>query len=328
MAEFNNLTPITRREQFLQDIADGTVDKTPITREEWFLAQIADAVHSGGGGSSLPSYTSADKGKGLFLAEDAEHPTAQTIVSEQTVSVTSESGLSGVAITHTGEIVNGETYTMTVNGVSESVTASAMLDSVVCILAITGGSAVISSGDGTDYTFTALTDGYVPIEGTYTISLTKSVPSVAPAWTNALPAVTEEDDGDVLTVVDGAWDKATPSGGGVAIIEGESSLLGDDLTTGYSDILAMYDGEGPVILHLLLDQDGEYVADASMLLNRDFVSDGNDGYLKIFTAVYANSFRGLDALLKVLSYQITIDEQNNTAVLTKIVKEINFAGIS
>lgn len=29
-----------------------------------------------------------------------------------------------------------------------------------------------------------------------------------------LPTVTSDDNGDVLTVVDGAWDKATPSGGG------------------------------------------------------------------------------------------------------------------
>ena len=30
-----------------------------------------------------------------------------------------------------------------------------------------------------------------------------------------LPAVTSEDNGDVLTVVNGVWDKAAPSGGGV-----------------------------------------------------------------------------------------------------------------
>ena len=29
-----------------------------------------------------------------------------------------------------------------------------------------------------------------------------------------LPAVTDADDGDVLTVVNGSWDKAAPSGGG------------------------------------------------------------------------------------------------------------------
>lgn len=116
MAEFNNLTPITRREQFLQDIADGTVDKTPITREEWFLAQIAEAVAHGGGGGGLPSYEASDDGKFLGLVQQM--------------------------------VMDGEP------------------------------------------------------------------PSVAPAWTTVLPSVTDADNGDVLTVVDGAWDKAAPSGGG------------------------------------------------------------------------------------------------------------------
>ena len=41
---------------------------------------------------------------------------------------------------------------------------------------------------------------------------------------NTLPAVTADDNGDVLTVVEGAWGKATPSGGGafvVTITDGE-----------------------------------------------------------------------------------------------------------
>ena len=43
-----------------------------------------------------------------------------------------------------------------------------------------------------------------------------------------LPAVTNEDNGDVLTVVNGVWDKAAPSGGGGAlIVHGEA-----DETTG------------------------------------------------------------------------------------------------
>lgn len=33
-----------------------------------------------------------------------------------------------------------------------------------------------------------------------------------------LPAVTADDNGDVLTVVNGAWDKAAPSGGGVMFV--------------------------------------------------------------------------------------------------------------
>lgn len=35
---------------------------------------------------------------------------------------------------------------------------------------------------------------------------------------SSLPAVTSDDNGDVLTVVDGAWDKASPSGGGNFVV--------------------------------------------------------------------------------------------------------------
>ena len=35
---------------------------------------------------------------------------------------------------------------------------------------------------------------------------------------SSLPAVTSEDNGDVLTVVEGAWDKASPSGGGNFVV--------------------------------------------------------------------------------------------------------------
>lgn len=94
MAEFNNLTPITRREQFLQDIADGTVDKTPITREEWFLAQIAEAVAHGGGGG-LPSYTSADIDKVLSVKQLVVDENVPWLAEQ---SVTLESGNSLVTV--------------------------------------------------------------------------------------------------------------------------------------------------------------------------------------------------------------------------------------
>ena len=45
-----------------------------------------------------------------------------------------------------------------------------------------------------------------------------------------LPAVTSDDNGDVLTVVNGAWDKAAPSGGGGVLW---CNYSGDDIA-GYS----------------------------------------------------------------------------------------------
>ena len=43
----------------------------------------------------------------------------------------------------------------------------------------------------------------------------EDITGVAVNGSDALPTVTAEDNGDVLTVVEGAWAKAAPSGGGV-----------------------------------------------------------------------------------------------------------------
>ena len=44
---------------------------------------------------------------------------------------------------------------------------------------------------------------------------------------SSLPAVTSDDNGDVLTVVEGAWDKAAPGGGGgsVLLIHNDNNVL-------------------------------------------------------------------------------------------------------
>lgn len=68
--------------------------------------------------------------------------------------------------------------------------------------------------------------------------------------TSPLPDVTADDNGDVLTVVEGAWDKATPSGGGgnVAIIEGTLDQSTGVATASYSEIgNAISAGKLPVL---------------------------------------------------------------------------------
>lgn len=65
-----------------------------------------------------------------------------------------------------------------------------------------------------------------------------------------LPSVTTDDNGDVLTVVSGAWAKATPSGGGG--VEFINSTHSDDVYTldkTYNEISAMVEGgKLPVII--------------------------------------------------------------------------------
>ena len=70
------MEPITRKELILSG-----EDIEPVTRLEHFLKEAA-----GGGGSGLPEYTSADKGKVLTVGEGEGSETI-VIVPEQSVTV-------------------------------------------------------------------------------------------------------------------------------------------------------------------------------------------------------------------------------------------------
>lgn len=125
-----NLEPRTIKENLL-----GLIGKNPYaeprpakTREECFLADIAE---NGGGGSSLPPYTSADKGKALTVADVPNPPSVQTLIPEQIVTTDTETTILGQTV-YKGDIVNADTsniedsyeYTLTVDGTDYYITFS------------------------------------------------------------------------------------------------------------------------------------------------------------------------------------------------------------
>lgn len=173
------------------------------------VIEIKDLVESGGGGggSSLPSYTSADEGKVLGLAEDAEHSTTETIVPEQSVTIVD----TDVSVEVEEELVLGETYTFTVNDVVQSLECVQLGPvSIGVQFENDSGEYSIAQGGG-DISFLADDpDTGDAIPGTYIVSLTKSVPSVAPAWVGGVPDYSAASDGDVLTIVDGVPTWVTP----------------------------------------------------------------------------------------------------------------------
>lgn len=65
-----------------------------------------------------------------------------------------------------------------------------------------------------------------------------------------LPAVTSEDNGDVLTVVNGAWDKAAPSGGGAFAVSVPYSAEVWTMNKTWAEISAAFIAGRPVIVHV------------------------------------------------------------------------------
>lgn len=84
---------------------------------------------------------------------------------------------------------------------------------------------------------------------------------------SSLPTVTSDDNGDVLTVVEGAWDKAAPSGGGggtsafvvhvVLNLHESGNSWVPTVTEPIADIIEALDADIPVVAHCGKSYDGE-----------------------------------------------------------------------
>ena len=161
-----NLTPSNR----LEEILDGG-DVTPSNRREYFIQKAMSA----GGGSGLPEYTSADKGKVLTIGE-GEGSVTTVVVPEQTMAVSDDPspvvgadssafvvGATAVLLAHGERNVGGE-YTLTCMEEEEGIKGFVDERAPLAFFLYEGSVLVRGSED------------------TWTFSLTASVPSVEPKW--------------------------------------------------------------------------------------------------------------------------------------------------
>jgi hypothetical protein len=145
----------------------------PRTAEEYFLNQIAE---NGGGGSSLPSYSSSDIGKVLTVGEGSE--TVQTVVvPEQTVTIADGEGndLTGYDFS---SVSIGDVLQVTINGVTKNVEYEQGLGNLTKLMFDDEAGIVILCSIESLPQFVRLNAE----DGTYTVSVSASVPSAEPKW--------------------------------------------------------------------------------------------------------------------------------------------------
>lgn len=138
-----------------------------------------------------------------------------------------------------------------------------------------------------------------------------------------LPAVTSDDNGDVLTVVNGAWDKATPSGGGLPKIHiSGGGLLPGSLVSTYDDILAIHQTGSAAMLW----SDNDSVDIVVLYPIPEYEDSG--ATIREYFGVVVNGFSGDSASTGIQSYNIVLADDGNThdATFNQVIKTIALAG--
>ena len=241
-----NLEPRTIKENLLGLIGNNPhAEPRPAkTREECFLADIAE---NGGGGSSLPPYTSADKGKGLFLGDG--EPEEKYIISPQTATL---DGNGDPAVLPVGsydfsEVSNGDTLTLILNGVTTQITAASGYGYDFIYNHESEGDTVqiaYSAEQGCGFNYLRRSgDTSSQVAGNYQLSISKAIPSVEPKW--------EAPAGGGALIVTVSYDPVTLSIGGVEYTGYAASASISDIASASFAILVIAGRQGGVAYNYL-----------------------------------------------------------------------------
>lgn len=149
------------------------------------LAVVDGAWSKAPAPSSLPPYTSADKGKGLFLVDDAEHPVSTTIL---TASVAFTEGRGEISdFSSLSALSEGDTATLTINDVNYTGAVESTADGLGIMdeesgIGITWNLVPPDTGCIAFYFDNVQQTGYT---GTFTVTVRSFVPSVKAGWENS-----------------------------------------------------------------------------------------------------------------------------------------------
>lgn len=186
---YEDRTPTSPNEALLRTIANGSenpfADREPQSANEYWLKQIAQ----NGGGSGLPAYTAADKGKVLTVGQKTE---TVVVVPEQTATIAEEEEpapalLTGYDAQFFGSAVVGTEIEVTDNGNTITLTAEES----------SGGVLVFSAGDDTvqiaffESDLGQFTAGlyFMGVPGSHTVTVRAERPAPSAVWSAPSPAV-------------------------------------------------------------------------------------------------------------------------------------------